>query len=77
MKTNVSDGFPPTWTHPSHLALQTSPRAEEDVRMCVRKATPSLRVKQLGTNTVVAAAAEVDNALCNFPGCLVLHHSHP
>ena len=78
MKTNVSDGFPPTWTHPSHLALQMSPKAEEDVRMCARKATPSLRVKQLGTNTAVAAAAvEVGNALCNFPGCLVLHHSRP
>ena len=78
MKTNVSDGFPPTWTHPSHLALQTSPKAEVDVRMCARKAIPSLRVKQLGTNTVVVAAAvEVGNALCNFPGCLVLHHSRP
>ena len=76
MKTNVSDGFPPTWTHPSHLAPQMSPKAEEDVRMCARKATPSLRVKQLGTNTAVVAV-EVGNALCNFPGCLVLHHSRP
>ena len=55
-----------------------SPKAEEDVRMCARKATLSLRVKQLGTNTVVVAAAvEVGNALYNFPGCLVLHHSRP
>ena len=77
MKTNVSDGFPPTWTHPSRLALHMSPKAEEDVRMYARKATPSLRVKQLGTNTVVAAAVEVDSALRNFPGCLVLHHSRP
>ena len=78
MKTNVSGGFLPTWTHLSHLVHQMWPEAEEDARKCARKATHCLHEAQLCTNTVVAAAvAEVGNALCNSPDCLVPHHSRP